>query len=50
MHKKYGDVFLYTDVPEAERTKVAQKVADKILTLLEEECASAISSCSKGRG
>ncbi len=34
LHKKYGDVFLYTDVPEAERTEVAQGVADKILTKL----------------
>ncbi len=37
MHGKYGDVFLYTDVPEAERTEVAGRVADKILTLLKEE-------------
>jgi len=50
MHKKYGDVFLYTDVPEAERIEVAQEVADKILTMLKEECVSAISRCSKGRG
>ena len=31
LHKKYGDVFLYTDVPEAEREEVAGQVADKIL-------------------
>ncbi|MHC4494591.1 MAG: hypothetical protein ACYSYM_02080 [Planctomycetota bacterium] len=37
LHKKYGDAFLYTDVPEAERTEVAQEVADKILTMLKEE-------------
>ncbi len=37
MHRKYGDVFLYTDVPEAERTEVAGQVADKILTQLREE-------------
>ena len=32
MHGKYGDVFLCTDVPEAERTEVAGQVAGKILT------------------
>ncbi len=37
MHKKYGDVFLYTDVPEAERVEVARQVADKILTKLRSE-------------
>ncbi len=41
LHGKFGDVFLYTDVPEAERTEVAQEVADKILTMLKEERASA---------
>ncbi len=41
LHKKYGDVFLYTDVPEAERTEVAQEVADKILTMLQVERVSA---------
>ena len=34
LHNKYGDLFLYTDVPEAERTEVALGVADKILTML----------------
>ena len=34
LHGKFGDVFLYTDVPETERTQVAQDVADKILTML----------------
>ncbi len=34
LHKKYGDVFLYTDVPEAERIEVAEQVADRILTRL----------------
>ncbi len=34
MHRKYGDVFLYTDVPEAERTEVAGQVADRILAKL----------------
>ncbi len=37
MHRKYGDLFLYTDVPEAERTEVAAQVADKILAKLSEE-------------
>ncbi len=37
LHRKYGDVFLYTDVPEAERTEVAAQVADKILAKLSEE-------------
>ncbi len=41
LHKKFGDVFLYTDVPEAERTEIAQKVADKILTILKEKRVSA---------
>ncbi len=40
LHGKFGDVFLYTDVPEAERTKVAQEVADKILTMLKEKRVS----------
>ncbi len=37
LHKKYGDVFLYTDVPEAEREVVAGQVADKILVQLKDE-------------
>ncbi len=37
LHRKYGDVFLYTDVPEAEREEVAGQVADKLLTRLREE-------------
>ncbi len=41
LHGKFGSVFLYTDVPEAERTEVAQEVADKILTMLKEERGSA---------
>ena len=40
MHKKYGDVFLYTDVPEAEREEVAGQVADKILAQLKDEIRS----------
>jgi len=41
LYKKYGDVFLYDDVPEAERNEVAQHVAEKILLLLEQESISA---------
>lgn len=40
LHKKYGDVFLYTDVPEAEREEVAGQVADKILARLKDEIGS----------
>ncbi len=40
LHKKYGDVFLYTDVPEAERVEVAGQVADKILAQLKDEIRS----------
>ena len=40
MHRKYGDVFLYTDVPEAERIEVAEQVADKILAQLKDEIRS----------
>ncbi len=40
MHGKYGDVFLYTDVPEAEREEVAGQVADKILARLTDEIRS----------
>ncbi|MDH3379198.1 MAG: putative zinc-binding protein [Gammaproteobacteria bacterium] len=31
LYKKYSDVFLYTDVPQAERNEVARDVATKIL-------------------
>jgi len=34
LHKKYNDVFLMDDIPEAERVAVARQVADKILKLL----------------
>ncbi len=37
LHKKFSDVFLYTDVPEETRKEVARKVADKILTKLRSE-------------
>ncbi len=37
LHKKYSDVFLYTDVPEEERQAVAREVADKIIAMLKKE-------------
>ncbi len=37
IHKKFSDVFLYTDVPEETRKKVAREVADKVLEKLREE-------------
>ena len=37
MHKKYSDVFLYTDVPEKERKEVARQVADKVMEKLGKE-------------
>ncbi len=37
MHKKYNDIFLMDDVPEAERKAVARQVADKILATLEKD-------------
>ena len=40
IHKKFADVFLYTDVPEKERKEVAREVADKVLEKLMEEKAS----------
>lgn len=36
LYKKYTDVFLMDDVPEAERKAVAREVADKIKTKLKE--------------
>lgn len=39
LHKKFSDVFLYTDVPEETRKEVARNVADKILEKLSEEQA-----------
>ena len=40
MHKKYANVFLYTDVPEETRKELARKVADKILEKLKDEQAA----------
>ncbi len=37
IHKKFADIFLYTDVPEETREEVAREVADKILEKLGEE-------------
>jgi uncharacterized metal-binding protein len=39
IHKKFADVFLYTDVPEETRKEVAREVADKVLQKLKEELA-----------
>jgi uncharacterized metal-binding protein len=39
LHKRFSDVFLYTDVPEETRKEVAREVADKILEKLREEQA-----------
>ena len=40
IHRKYADIFLYTDVPEETRNEVAREVADKILEKLREEQAA----------
>ncbi len=37
LHKKYSDLFLIDDVPEAERRATARLVADRILALLKEK-------------
>ncbi len=37
LHKKYSDVFLMDDVPEAERKETARQVADRILVMLKEQ-------------
>ncbi len=37
MHKKYNDVFLMDDIPEAERKAVARQVADKVLETLKKD-------------
>ncbi len=37
IHKKFADVFLYTDVPEWARKEVAREVADKVLEKLRKE-------------
>ena len=39
LHKRFSDVFLYTDVPEETRNEVAREVADKVLEKLREEQA-----------
>jgi hypothetical protein len=40
LYEGYADVFLYTDVPEATRKKLARKVADKILERLKDPSIS----------
>jgi len=42
-HKKFADVFLYTDVPEETRKEVAREVADEVLVKLKVEQAPAMS-------
>lgn len=37
IHKKFSDIFLYTDVPEETRKDVARNVADKILAKLKKD-------------
>jgi len=37
LYKKYTDLFLMDDVPEAERKAVARQVADSILAILKNE-------------
>jgi hypothetical protein len=37
LHKKYNEIFLMDDVPEAERKAVAREVADKILAMLKKD-------------
>ena len=34
LHRKFSDIFLMDDVPEAERKDVARQVADKIMAML----------------
>lgn len=36
-YDRFGDVFLYTDVPQAEREAVAREVADGVIAALESE-------------
>jgi uncharacterized metal-binding protein len=40
LHNKFGDTFLYTDVPEAERIELARQVTDKVLNTLQKKNAS----------
>jgi uncharacterized metal-binding protein len=41
LYKKYTDVFLMDDVPEAERKAVARQVADRIIAILKQSDAVA---------
>jgi len=45
LHKKYANLFLMDDVPEAERKQVARQVADKILARLKEEKGAFRTTC-----
>lgn len=42
MYKQYSDTFLYTDVPEETRNKLAREVAEKVLGQLRERRMSAV--------
>ena len=42
LHRKYSDVFLMDDVPEAERKEVARQVADRILAMLKQDQSTEI--------
>lgn len=48
LHKKYSDVFLLDDVPEAERKETARQVADKIIALLKEQIPQTKSDTCQG--
>ena len=37
LYKEYNDTFLYTDVPEEARNRIAREVAGKVLEELREE-------------
>jgi uncharacterized metal-binding protein len=42
MYKQYSDTFLYTDVPEETRNKLAREVAEKVLGQLRERRMAAV--------
>jgi uncharacterized metal-binding protein len=48
LYKKYTDVFLMDDVPEAERKEVARQVVYKILVMLREKKGTAMKECQRG--
>lgn len=46
LHRKYSDVFLMDDVPEAERKAVARQVADKIVGFLKDRDRERTRQCA----